>query len=151
MAGKKFRFSLDSVLHLREHETQAAREELASVLRQKLEQEARVEEAHHHLDDLLRAAPTGAVDQRSLRQFDAYRREAQQACAEAEARLRHLGQLEEEARVRLMEKRSAEEALRHLYEQEAAQHRKDEDLAETNFLDETALSSYYRQRKAAHS
>ena len=150
MAGKKFRFSLDSVLRLREHETRQAREELSAILHQKQAQEACVEEARHRLDELLHATPTGAVGQHRLRQFDAFRQAARQACSEAAARLAHLARLEEEARAQLMERRSAEETLRHLYEEEASRHRRDEDVAETSFLDEQALTSYYRQRKAAN-
>jgi len=150
MAGKKFRFSLDSVLRLREHETRQAREELAAAMQEWQAQAQRVEEARLYLEDLLRAMPTGSLDQRALRQFDLYRQAAQQAYADARARLDHLARREEEARAQLMERRSAEETLRHLYDQEAAQHRKDAELAETDFLDEQALTSYFRQRKAAN-
>lgn len=149
MAGKKFRFSLDSVLRLREHETQRAREELAVLMRERQEQEARVEEARRALDDLVRTGPRGTIGPRALRQFDAFRGDAQQAYEAAQHRLHHLVEQEEEARVQLMERRSAEETLRHLHDEEAARHRKDQEAAETDFLDEQAISSYYRQRKAA--
>lgn|SRR5690606_25686327 len=149
MAGKKFRFSLDSVLRLREHETQSARQELAAAIQQRQEQERRVDEARRALEDLVQTMPTGAVGQRTLRQFDLYRQAAQQDYEAARARLDHLARLEEEARVRLMEVRSAEETLRHLHDQEAAQHRKEEEAAELSFLDEQAISSYFRQHKAA--
>lgn len=151
MAGKKFRFSLDSVLRLREHETRQVREEMAAILRERYEQEALVEQARQRLDALVRAMPTGALAQRTLRQYDLYRQEAQQAYAAARARLQHLDAREAETRAQLLEKRSAEETLRHLYEQEADQHRREEALAETSFLDEQAISSYYRQRKATNS
>ena len=150
MAGKKFRFSLDSVLRLREHETRQAREELAAILQQQQEQQARIEEAQRRLEAVLRTMPTGAVGQRALRQFDHYRQDARQVCDEAAARLQHLSRLEEEARAQLMQKRSAEETLRHLYEEEAAQHQRDEAAAEMSFLDEQALTSYFRQRNAAN-
>lgn len=146
MTGKKFRFSLQSVLRLREHETRGARDDFAQAQRVRAEQEARIESLRKHLSDLSQNELRGRIGQRELQQLDAFRREAHRALQEAQRRLGQLSSQEEEARARLLERRSAEETLLHLYDKESLQHRKDQDAAEMEFLDEQAVTGFHRQR-----
>ena len=150
MAGKKFRFSLESVLHLRQHETHLAQEELAAVRQQKRAQEERVVQAHRHLAELLQQGPSGCVGQCAIRQYDAYRHAAQRSLEDERRELRRYQELEEEARAWLMEKRTDEESLRKLHEEEARRHRKSVAAAETAFLDEQALTTYHRQQNGTY-
>ena len=60
---------------------------------------------------------------------------------------------EQEARARrhLIEKKSIEEALQTLYEKQKAAFLKDQQDAEAAFLDEQAISGFYRKHIAPHS
>ncbi len=147
MAGKKFRFSLESVLKLRRYETERARQHLGRAALDRQEQEERVQRRKQHLMRLV-GAPPGAADPESLRRQAAFRSDAQrhydQARDELDARRHREGQ----AREHLRTKHSAEESLQILREQEAAQHKKAQDHAEDAFLDEQAIAGFIRKRRA---
>lgn len=151
MPGKRFHFSLSSVLKLRMHETESARQNLAGILRQREQQEEKAEHARRKLDDIVRSRVTGATGQRELSRHEAFRNQAQQQLDEANRMLENLRAREREARLGLIERKAAEEALKQLREDEEAKFWKEQRSAETKFLDEQAISSYQRQRRAANS
>lgn len=151
MPGKSFHFSLFSVLKLRMHETESARQDLAGILHQRERQEEEAEQARRKLDDIVRSRATGATGQRALSRHEAFRNQAQQRLDEANRMLEHLRARERDARLRLIERKAAEEALKQLREDEETKFWKEHRSAETKFLDEQAISSYQRQRRAANS
>ena len=151
MIGKKFRFSLETVLKLRAHETECARQDLGAIREHIREQEERIEAAMANLDELSRRKVTGSVGQKSLSRSDAYRREAQERLDEERRRLEHMKELEEDARLRLVEKKGAEEAIQRLREQEEEKYWKTYYSVETGILDEQAIAGYTRRKRAANS
>lgn len=151
MVGKKFRFSLDTVLKLRAHETECARQDLGIVREQLREQEERLERAKADLGELSGKKVFGSVGQRSLSRSDAFRREAQERLDEERRRLKHLKELEEDARLRLVEKKGAEEAIQGLREQEEEKYWKSYYSTETGILDEQAIAGYTRRKRVANS
>lgn len=151
MAGKKFQFSLASVLKLRMHETECARQDLASILQQREQQEEVVERARGELTGIVRSRATGATGQRTLSRHEAFRMQAQERLEEEIRALKSLQHREEEARMRLIERKAAEEALARLREDEEIQFWKEYRAAESQFIDEQAISGYQRQRRAANT
>ena len=146
MAGKKFRFSLESVLKLRRYETERARQRLGRTTLDRQQQEEQVQHTRQRLMRLGGAA-TGVVDPVSLRRQDAFRSDAQphyeQACTELDARHVREGQ----ARQHLQTKHSAEESLQILREKEAVHHKKEQEDIEGAFLDEQAIAGFSRKRR----
>lgn len=151
MSGKKFQFSLSSVLKLRMHETECARQDLSSILGRLQRQEREVEKVRSELDEIVRTRATGATGQYALSRHEAFRSQAQQHLEDASRMLERLKEQEQEARIRLMERKAAEEALKQLRADEEAKFWKEHRSVETKFLDEQAISSYRRQRRAAES
>ena len=152
MPGKKFRFSLDSVLKVRRHETERARQELSQALNTTQQQENRVLEAKAHLASTAASSPaSGAVDPMALRRHAAHRADAQRALDRDSKRLERLRMAEAKARAALVKKRQAEEALQTLHDQEQAQHLQEHHAAETAFLDEQAIISHYRNQQVPDS
>ena len=151
MSGKKFRFSLESVLRLRKHETETARQDLALIRKQVHEQEAHVSDTERYLKEVISSRTTGATGRHHLSRYEAYRREAQHHLDEARKRLARLKDLEHEARIAVMEKKGAEEAMEQLKEQERDKHWREHLAAETRILDDQAISSYQKHRMAANS
>ena len=145
MAGKKFRFSLESVLKLRRHETDRARQHLGRAAHARQEQEERVRHMRHRLMTFTGTA-VGLADPVSLQRQGAFRQDAQhrydQARTELAARQQHEGQ----ARRALQEKHSAEESLQILREKEERLHKKAQQQAEDAFLDEQAISGFSRKQ-----
>ena len=148
MAGKKFRFSLESVFKLRRYETERARQHLGQAAHECRQQE---EQVHHGQQRLMRlvGSATGVVEPELLRRQAAFQSDAQrhydQACTELEARQQREGQ----AREHLRAKHSAEESLQILREKEAAHHKKEQDDAEGEFLDEQAIAGFFRKSRAS--
>ena len=150
MAGKKFHFSLESVLKLRSHETECARQNLAAVREQIRDQEIRIADATARLDEVIQSRRTGTVGQKSLSRLEAFRQEAQNRLDEERGRLEHLRHNEEDARVELMQRKGAEEAILSLKEQEKEKFWKEYYAVETGLLDEAAIAGFRRQRRAAN-
>lgn len=146
MADKPFVFSLASVLHLREHESEQARIALARVVRKRQEQQHQVQAAEERLNQLLQAGPTGTKGPTSFRHFDAHCRSARRALEKARTKLAELRAAEETAHTNVVLRHQAEEALRTLQDQEAAAHREAREAREARFLDDQAVASYRRQR-----
>lgn len=151
MPGKRFQFSLLSVLKLRMYETENARQELSSILRQRDQREAEAAHARRELDDIVRSRVSGSTAQRELSRHEAFRNQAQHRLDEANRLLEYLAIREHDARIRLIERKAAEEALKQLRENEEAEFWREQRSTEMKILDEQAISSYQRQRRAANS
>lgn len=150
MSGKKFRFSLDSVLKLRSHEAECARQDLAEIRQDIQQQEQRLEVAEEALRTAVEARKTGSTGQRSLARTEAFRQAAHERVQVERRKLDQLREREEEALLVLMKRKSAEETIRHLEEQERISYWKDFRSAESEQLDEQAITGYQRQRRAAN-
>lgn len=148
---KRFKFPLDSVLKVRQHETEHARQVLIRATMERKKQEERLEALREQMRTLPQSMPgRGAVGPQALRQMDAYRQQAQRACEEAARQLEQLRQTEAQAQDVLLQKRRAEEALQLLFEQQRDAYYRDQDATEAAFLDEQALASFHRQNSSSH-
>ncbi|GIV59772.1 flagellar FliJ family protein [Rhodocaloribacter litoris] len=152
MAGKKFQFSLQSVLKLRRHESDTARQALARTMEARKTQEERLAEIEARLHEAaereLQARRTAPQD---FRRLAAYRLELQQA-RDRERRSLEQKRLEEErARHRLLARRRAEETLQTLHDEQKMQHEQALQRAETDLLDEQALMTHLRTHSSAGS
>ena len=145
MAGKKFRFSLESVLKLRRHETERARQHLGQASRARQDQEEHVRHMRHRLMAFGGVA-AGVIDPVALRRQAAFRQDAQHRYEQARSELVRRQQHEGEARQVLHEKHRAEESLEILREKEETHHKKEQQDAEGAFLDEQAISGFFRKR-----
>ena len=145
MAGKKFRFSLESVLTLRRHETERARQHLGRAAHARQEQEAHVRHMRHRLMTFS-GTTAGLVDPVALRRQGAFRQDAQHRYDQARSELRTRHQHEKEARRHLRTKHTAEEGLQVLREKEETVHKKAQQQAEDAFLDEQALAGFFRKQ-----
>lgn len=151
MSGKKFQFSLASVLKLRMHETECARQELSSLTEQRDQQDVVAKQLRRDLLEVVQSRATGATGQRALSRHEAFRAQAQQRFDEALRTLQHLNEKVHEARLQLVERKTAEEALKQLRADEHAKSVQEYRADETQFLDEQAISSFQRQRRAANT
>ncbi len=146
MAGKKFRFSLESVLKLRKHETEHARQDLGRAARARQDQEEHVRHMRHRLMTFSGAVTVGVVDPVALQRQVAFRQDAQRQYDQARTELALRQQREGEARRELQQKHSAEESLQVLREKEEVLHKKAQQDAEDAFLDEQAISGFHRKK-----
>ncbi len=147
MPGKKFRFPLENVLKLREQETESAQRRLVSIQGILEEQESRIEDLHRHIEDLHRQSPQyGTADTTSLRRYDAYRRQAQNARELALQKLEEIQQEEDLAREHLLQRRRDEESLNTLREQSRQRFDKAQSRTEAAFLDEQAVMRFNRKQ-----
>ena len=145
MAGKKFRFSLESVLKLRRHETERARQHLGRTARERQEQEEHVRHMRHRLM-ACSGAVARVVEPIALQRQAAFRQDARQRYEKARTELATRKQHEGQARETLQKKHGAEESLQILCEKEEALHKKEQQDAEGAFLDEQAISGFSRKR-----
>lgn len=150
MGGKKYRFSLDSVLKLRSHEAECARQDLEAIRQDIQRQEQILDEAQEALRAVADARKTGSIGQRFLVRIEAFRQAADDRVQKERRKLERLREREEEARLVLMKRKGAEETFRHLEEKERAIFWKDFRSAESERLDEQAITGYHRQRRAAN-
>lgn len=145
MAGKKFRFSLESVLTLRRYETERAQQHLGQAVQERRKQEEQVHHMEERLTQLPGTAP-GIVDPVVLRRQAAFREDAlrryEAACNELNDRVQREGI----AREQLREKHGAQESLHILREKEEMVHKKEQADAEGAFLDDQAISGYLRKK-----
>ncbi|WP_457651528.1 flagellar FliJ family protein [Rhodocaloribacter sp.] len=152
MAGKKFQFSLASVLRLRSHESNRARRRLARAIEARKVQEAKLAEAETRLTEANLTAPlTGAADPLTFRRFAAYRTHLQRVRDRERRTLTQKRMDEERARTALIERRRAEETLQTLHDEERARHIREINESEIAFLDEQALISHFRKQRSTDS
>ncbi|SHL01589.1 flagellar export protein FliJ [Rhodothermus profundi] len=147
MPGKKFRFSLQSVLRLRQHQTEQAVEALIRLQQERQKLEKHIHAARQKLEQLQQqlAAQQSSVDPVWLRRQEAYWMKAQQQLRLLEQQLAQLQQQEAEARALVLERRQAEESLERLRERQYARHLEAEAAAERAWIDEQATGAYVRK------
>lgn len=149
MSTKRFRFSLDGVLHVRQHEAERAEQHLARALVERRAHEAAVEAARARLDGLLGGGPTGPASPVELRRLALVRQEAKGAVAAAHLALDAGRGRERAARTALADRRRAEEALTTLRRLELDAHRTAALAAEGAFLDDQAAAAHARKLRRA--
>ena len=147
MQGKKFRFSLASILQLRQHETERTKQDLAKKMQDRKKQEEEVSNAREQLAELTPAIPTNqSLEINFLRRMEALKEDARQSLIKAKEKLKDLKAEEKEARDDLLKKRSAEEVLQTLHDKEKDTHLRDLESAESKQIEEQALDNYRRQQ-----
>lgn len=148
MGGKKFRFSLQSVLTLRTYEAEQAAQTLQQAAHARRRQEARVAQLHHTATARTVVLPAqGRLDPRRLRREAAFQRDAERALDAARRHLDVLEARERQARDALRQRHTAEASLQTLHDHERARHHDDQQAAEIDFLDEQALTGFHRARR----
>lgn len=147
MQGKKFRFSLASVLRLRQHETKKTKQDLAKKMQDRRAQEQEVTEARDNLSELSPALNAETpVSVNLLRRREAHFEAARQMLQKASERLADLELEERKTRKALLQKKSAEESLLTLQDQEKEHHIRGIENAENKQIEEQALDNYRRQQ-----
>lgn len=154
MKGKKFRFSLQSVLRLRQHQTEQAVAALTQLQQERRKLEKNIEIARQKLEQLQQELTTqsSAVHPTQLCRQEAYWLKAQRQLQRLEQQLARLEQQEAAARALVLERRQAEESLERLRERQYARHLEAEAATERAWIDEQATSAYIRkllQRRAS--
>lgn len=145
MPGKKFRFSLQKVLELRQHETERARQALVSAKREFERKKEQLRQARKRLADRQRVIEEGgALRSAELQQAEAFREDARQAVVEAKAAVEEAQRRVEEARTELQEARQAEESFEELRDQEKDEFDQEQTKAEIAFFDEQAVQRHSR-------
>lgn len=149
MALKKFRFSLDSVLKLRQHETELARLALSRAVQRRQRQEDVVEAAQQQRNALLTLpAQQQALNPRHLQQRLQSHEQATRALEEAKVVLRRLQVREQEAHAALAKHHQVEASLQMLHDEEQLRYRQAQDEEEAKFLDEQAVAQYARRQQS---
>ncbi|CBH25753.1 Flagellar export FliJ [Salinibacter ruber M8] len=149
MPGKKFRFSLQKVLELRQHETEKARQALADAERALEQKEDALEQAEGHLAECRRRVDEARrQDPARIQQADAFRQAARQTVEETRDAVEACRERVEQARAELRERRRAEEALEELRSQERDQHDREQKKASEAFFDEQATLRHDRTDEA---
>ncbi len=151
MSGKKFQFSLESILKLRRHEAEGARRDLLKIVREVKSQSDVVDDARIYLYRIVSSRSNGVTGQRSLSRYESFRQDAQHRFDTAKRKLQHLRDMEVDARIRFIECKGAEDAVERLREQEEEQYWKNHKAAERQLLDEQAISNFQRQKRAVNS
>ena len=150
MSRKKFRFTLASILKLRKHETEQKKQDLAKKLKDRKTQEQEVSEARKNLAHISsKVQKKQALTVKFLKRQEAYHYEARNALQKASERLDDLILEEQQTRADLIQKKSAEEALQSLHDQEKANHIRGIESAEDKQIEEQALENY-RRKQLAH-
>ena len=147
MQGKKFRFSLASILRLRQHETERTKQDLAKKIQDRVKQEKEVSDAREVLAEITPAINTNKpVEIGVFRRLEAHKYDARQTLLKAQERLRNLEIEEQKTRQDLLKRRSAEEALQTLHDKEKDTHFREQQTAENKIIEEQALNNYRRQQ-----
>lgn len=146
MSGKKFHFSLDSVLTVRRHQAAKAEQAVAAALQARQSEEARLAEAEARLARLDAPAPGGALAPADFQRLAAHRHEAMQARTGVRRTLDAAQRREASARRALTDARRPEEALTTLRDGEWDAFRLAALRAEDAVLDEFATGAHARRR-----
>jgi flagellar FliJ protein len=151
MAGKKFRFSLASVLKLRTHEAERAQDRLAQVLRRRDALLDRLRDAESSLGRLVGedrrigslAIITFVRSETARKQATAHRDRVQQ-------QLERVSEEESVAREFLATCMQKQEALNKLKESELEQYWEEIRYTDQQALDEQGFIGFLQQRQKAH-
>jgi len=147
MAGKRFTFPLENVLKVRKHETERARQALLEAAVEREQHEVLLSDARQRLQNLADSPTTGGtIGTLVFRQYDAFRRDAQRAFEAAQQMLQQKQQIEDAARLQLVDRRRAEEALQNLRDKQKAEHQREQEAHDMAFLDEQAITGFTRKK-----
>ncbi|GAB5518339.1 MAG: flagellar FliJ family protein [Rhodothermales bacterium] len=149
MSAKPFKFSLDSVLKLRHHETEKARSALATATGHRREAEERLAEIQAEQANLTTSPFRSSIGQgaRRFMQREAEQQRLAKAIHVAEANVDAARKAEQQARDKVRAQHQLEEALVRLRDQEAEAHQLQVLAAEAQFVDEQAITRYYRSQQ----
>lgn len=145
MAGKTFRFSLQSVLDLRRREAEDAERALGRAVQERRAHEERLDAASRSRAEACADAPEGPLDSTTLRRRAGFLSDLREAEAEAARLLDTVREQEATAHRTLLARRQPEEALKVLREQQASVHHRARAKAEAAFLDEQAAAGHRRK------
>ncbi|UGS33712.1 flagellar export protein FliJ [Capillimicrobium parvum] len=152
--SKPFRFRLERVRELREHDEDRAREDLAASLGAQVRGQAmlhaatlRVAQAQSdRRDGVLSGGPVASFD---LHAHQLWAERLQRQRADAELALERAGAEVDARRSALVEASRAREALERLKERGRLEHRAEMERLEGAQLDEMALAGFLRRRRAS--
>ena len=145
MSGKKFRFTLDSVLTVRRHQTAKAEQVVAAAITARRNEEERLAAAEQRLAALPGANAGDVLGPADFQRQAAHRQEAMQARAAVRRSLDMARRRETTAHTALTDARRPEEALSTLRENEWDAFRKEALRAEEATLDEFAVVRHARR------
>ena len=151
MSAKPFRFRLERVRELREHDEDRAREELASSLGAQLRGQAMLQAAAELVDAAhanRRDGAVGHVPAHDLQAQQLYAERLQRQRADAELALERASVEVDARRHALVEARRRREALERLKDRRRAEHRTEMQRVEGALLDEIALNIHTRNAGA---
>ena len=151
--SKPFRFRLERIRELREHDEDRAREQLASSLGAQLRGQAMLQAAAQLVDDAQAARRGGsasiAVAATDLQAHQLWLERLERERADAELALERASAEVDARRGELVEARRRREALERHKEQRRLEHRADAERREGALLDEMALTGHVRQMREA--
>ncbi len=141
----KFRFSLEQVRKWRHHLVQQAETQYRTAQRAREEQEQRIRDIEHHLQELSRPASGEHVQVHFLQRLSSARLAAQRQLAQETRKLEHLRHREEQAHQHLIREQQALEALEKLREKELQRFVERYQRIEAQQLDEIAIGQFVRK------
>lgn len=151
--SKPFRFRLERIRELREHDEDRAREQLAASLGAQLRGQAMLEAASRLVTDAQAAqrgdAGVGAIDAGDLQARQLWLERLQRERADAELALERASAEVDARRGALVEASRRREALERLKERRRQEHRALMERREGALLDEMALTGHVRQMREA--
>jgi flagellar export protein FliJ len=146
MSRKRFQFSLEKVLHLREHETRRAEQVFTDAITRQREKEEELQNLQQRLAEAGLLRPTsGTVRSATLQKVEARREVVEKQIRRAEGQLASLARNSEKARQRLTEKKTDQESLETLRDKQLARHRAAAKSEETAQSDEQAIAAFNRK------
>jgi flagellar FliJ protein len=149
--SQPFRFRLERVRELREHDEDRAREQLASSLGAQLRGAAMLHAASSLVDDAHASrrdgAGSGAIAAGDLQAHQLWLERLQRERADAELALERASAEVDARRSALVEARQRREALERLKDRRRKEHRADLERREGAVLDEIALNTHTRQMR----
>lgn len=151
MAGKTFRFSLQSVLDLRRREAEEAEHALGRAMQERRAHEEQLASASQQRAEACAEAPEGPTDSTMLRRRADFLNDLRETEAEAARSLTAVREHESKARRTLTVLRQPEEALKVLRHQEATAHRRTQAKAEAAFLDEQSATRHRHKHRISRS
>lgn len=153
--SKPFRFRLERIRELREHDEDRARELLASSLGAQLRGQAMLEAAARLVADAHAAqrggAGAGAVAATDLQAHQLWLERLQRERADAELAVERASAEVDARRSQLVEASRRREALERLKQRRREEHRREMERREGALLDEMAVTGHVRQMREAAS
>ena len=146
MTRKRFQFSLEKVLHLREHETRRAEQQFTDAMRSRTEKEEELAALQQALQEAGMLRPSsGTVRSASLQKVEARREDVEKKIRRVTGQLDTLTQRTDKARDNLKRRKMDQESLETLKEKQLARHRAAAKSEESAQSDEQAISAFNRR------